>query len=66
VRIAAIRVSEPDACGRHKPECLMALRSLRDRLVGVDWKNADSVRIVNDVATERILNLDPPNCDLTR
>jgi hypothetical protein len=52
VQFAAIRVSESDAYGHHRPECLMAMHFERARLEGVDWNNVDGVRIVNDVATD--------------
>ena len=52
VQLAAIRVSDSDAYGHHRPECLMAMHFDRTRLEGVDWENVDGVRIVNDVATD--------------
>ena len=52
IQLAAIRVSESDAYGHHRPECLMAMHFDRTSLEGVDWENVDGVRIVIEVATD--------------
>ena len=52
IQLAAIRVSESDAYGHHRPECLMAMHFNRTSLEGVDWENVDGVRIVIEVATD--------------
>jgi hypothetical protein len=54
-RIVALRASEPNAYGAIRPEVLLAARFDRAALDGIQWADADAVRIVNDAATERVL-----------
>jgi len=55
-RVVVLRRDEPDAYGRPLLSCLLAARFTRSALDGVHWDTADAARIVNDVATDRLLN----------
>jgi hypothetical protein len=52
IRIVAATTPERDAYGDRHPDVLVAARFERDRLDGVQWGSAESVRILNDVTTE--------------
>jgi hypothetical protein len=52
VRIVAATTPEPDAYGNRHPDVLIAARIERERLNGVQWGSAESVRILNDVTSE--------------
>jgi len=52
VRAAVIRLSENDAYGRCRPECLLAGRLARRAFDGVQWTTADAVRIVTDTSID--------------
>ncbi|WJY00842.1 hypothetical protein [Curtobacterium sp. 458] len=52
VRMVAATTPERDAYGNRRPEALVAARFERHRLEGVQWETTESVRILNDVATE--------------
>ncbi len=54
-RIVAIRPSDPDACGRRRPEVIAAARCTAQALQQVRWDQADAVRVFNDCCTERML-----------
>lgn len=55
VAIIAVRQGPVDAYGVRLPEVVAALRFQRQALDGIQWDTADAVQIVNDAATERIL-----------
>lgn len=52
VRIAAVRVTPPNAYGRGGVECLLAVLFKREALDGIQWHRADAIQIVNDAAVE--------------
>jgi hypothetical protein len=52
VRAAVIRLSERDAYGRCRPECLLAGRFARAAFNGVQWATTDATRIVADTSTD--------------
>lgn len=52
VRAAVIRLSERDAYGRRRPECLLAGRFARGAFDGVQWATTDAARIVADTSTD--------------
>lgn len=54
-RVVAVRPSAVDAYGRIHAEPLVAARFERSALIGIQWAQADAVRVVNDATTERIL-----------
>src|SRR5207253_8748809 len=55
VRAAVIRLSEEDAYGRRRPECLLAGRFARTAFDGVQWATTDASRIVSDTSTDLLL-----------
>jgi hypothetical protein len=55
-RGVVLRASPPDAYGNVRPELLIAGRWERQAFEGVQWSAADAVLIVNDTATELVLN----------
>ena len=55
VRAAVIRVSERDAYGRCRPECLLAGRFVRRAFDGVQWATTDASRIVADTSTDLLV-----------
>lgn len=56
IRAAVIRLSERDAYGRRRPECLLAAQFAREAMDGVLWGQADAGRIVNDVSTGLLIH----------
>ena len=55
-RAVVLRSSAPDAYGNVRPELLIAGRWQRQAFEGVRWSTADAVVVVNDTATELVLN----------
>jgi hypothetical protein len=55
-RVVVLRHDGADAYGRPTVSCLTAGRFERRALNGVQWATADAVRIVNDVASELLIN----------
>jgi hypothetical protein len=55
VRVAAVRLTPPDAYGAQKAECLLAALFRREALQGIRWDSADAAVIVNDASAERSL-----------
>lgn len=53
-RVVALRSTPPDAYGNVRPEAVLAARFERDRLQGIQWSEADAVRVVNDASSECI------------
>ncbi len=51
MRAAVIRLSERDAYGRCRPECLLACHFAREAFNGVQWATTDAARIVADAST---------------
>lgn len=54
-RVAAVRLTAPDAYGAQKVECLLAAVFRREALQGIRWDSADAAAIVNDASAERSL-----------
>lgn len=52
VAIVAVRQGPVNAYGVRHPEAIAAARFQRSALVGIQWKTADAVQIVNDAATD--------------
>jgi hypothetical protein len=50
VRVAAVRLTEADAYGTQRVECLLATLFRREALHGVQWDSADAAKIVNDAS----------------
>jgi hypothetical protein len=57
IRSILLRHGSPDAYGRPRLECLLAGRFVRSAFDGVHWHDADASRIVQDTATELLINL---------
>ena len=57
IRSVLLRHVSADAYGRPRLECLLAGRFLRSAFDGVRWRDADASRIVEDTATELLVNL---------
>jgi hypothetical protein len=57
IRSVLLRHASADAYGRPRLECLLAGRFLRSAFDGVRWRDADASRIVEDTATELLVNL---------
>ena len=57
IRSVLLRHADADAYGRPRLECLLAGRFLRSAFDGVRWHDADASRIVQDTATELLVNL---------
>jgi hypothetical protein len=57
IRSVVLRHAGTDAYGRPRLECLLAGRFLRSAFDGVRWQEADASRIVEDSATELLVNL---------
>jgi hypothetical protein len=57
IRSVLLRHGDPDAYGRPRLECLVAGRFVRSAFDGVRWHDADASRIVEDTATELLVNL---------
>ena len=57
IRSVLLRHRGPDAYGRPRLECLLAGRFLRSAFDSVRWHDADASRIVQDTATELLVNL---------
>jgi hypothetical protein len=57
IRSVLLRHGDPDAYGRPRLECLLAGRFVRAAFDGVRWHDADASRIVEDTATELLVNL---------
>lgn len=57
IRSVVLRHAGTDAYGRPRLECLLAGRFLRSAFDGVRWRDADASRIVQDTATELLVNL---------
>jgi hypothetical protein len=55
-RAVVLRSSPPDAYGKVTPELLVAGQWERQAFQGVRWSDADAARVVNDTATELVLN----------
>jgi hypothetical protein len=52
-----LRHRGPDAYGRPRLKCLLAGRFLRSAFDGVRWQDASAGTIVEDTATELLVNL---------
>lgn len=57
VRVVALRNAGPDAYGKPRLQCLLAGRFLRSRFNGIRWQDADAGTIVEDTASELLVNL---------
>ena len=57
VRSVVLRHGGADAYGRPRLECLLAGRFLRSAFDGVRWQEASAGTIVEDTATELLVNL---------
>ncbi len=57
VRAVVLQDAGPDAYGRTRLECLVAGRFVRSVFDGIRWKEADAGRIVEDTASELLVNL---------
>src|SRR6266536_693357 len=57
VRSVVLQDAGPDAYGRTRLECLVAGRFVRSAFDGVHWQEADAGRIVEDTASELLVNL---------
>jgi len=57
VRAVVLQDAGPDAYGRTRLQCLVAGRFVRSVFDGVRWKEADAGRIVEDTASELLVNL---------
>ena len=57
IRSVVLRHAGADAYGSPRLECLLAGRFLRPAFDGVRWQDADASRIVQDTATELLVNL---------
>jgi hypothetical protein len=57
IRSVMLRHRGPDAYGRPRLECLLAGRFLRSAFDGVRWQDASAGTIVEDTATELLVNL---------
>ena len=55
VRTVALRRMESDAYGHPLAECVLAARFTRASLDGIQWHSADAVQIIDDAATETLL-----------
>ncbi|GIH73102.1 hypothetical protein [Sphaerimonospora thailandensis] len=55
-RIVAVRLSEPDAYGQSRLECMLASRITRAALDGVKWADADAATVINDVSSELLVS----------
>lgn len=55
VRAVVIRLSEKDAYGRFRPECLLAGRFVRPAFDGVQWATTDAAKIVIDTSTDLLV-----------
>lgn len=55
VAIVAVRQGPTNAYGARHPEAVAAVRFQRQALVGIQWKTADAVQVVNDAGTDRII-----------
>lgn len=54
--VVALRNDGPDVYGRARLVCLTAARLSRRALDGVQWATAGAVNIINEVASERLIN----------
>jgi predicted nucleic acid-binding protein len=57
VRSVVLQDAGPDAYGRTRLECLVAGHFVRSAFDGVHWQEADAGRIVEDTASELLVNL---------
>jgi hypothetical protein len=57
IRSVLLRHAGADAYGKPRLECILAGRFLRSAFDGVRWQDADAGRIVEDTATELLVNL---------
>lgn len=55
-RVVAVRRSAPDSYGKVRPEALLAVRIQRSALNGIRWADADAVQVLEDAATEKVVN----------
>jgi len=55
VAIVAVRQGPAIAYGDRRPEAIAAAHFQRQASVGIQWKTADAVQIVNDAATDQLL-----------
>jgi hypothetical protein len=56
VRLAAIREVPPSIHGDRRSECVLACMFERRSLVGVRWKEVPASQVVNEAASELLLN----------
>jgi hypothetical protein len=57
VRVVALRSGGTDAYGRPRLDCVLAGRWTRTAFDGVQWQKADASRVVEDSASELLVNL---------
>jgi hypothetical protein len=57
VRVVALRSAGVDAYGHPRLDCVLAGRWARAAFAGVQWQTADASRVVEDTASELVVNL---------
>jgi hypothetical protein len=55
VRAVVLRNDGRDAYGKARVSCILAAKIERSALTGIQWETADAVAIVNDAATEKLI-----------
>jgi len=55
-RVVVLRNDGQDAYGGPRVSCVLAAKLDRHSLLGVQWDSADAVKIIDDAATEKLIN----------
>jgi hypothetical protein len=61
IRIVALRNTPADACGKLRPEAILATGVARVALNGVQWTRADALTILNGISSELVTRIAGPS-----